>query len=151
METHRKNPVCASCHQLMDPLGFAMENFDPLGQWRTSDEGHPVDTAGTMPDGSKFDGVAGLRTALLSKSDVFVETFIEKLLTYALGRGVEYYDAPTVRRIARDAGKADNRFSQLILGVVTSAPFQMRALPDEPVRTGTSAQLQPRASDARPN
>ncbi len=151
METHRKNPVCASCHQLMDPLGFAMENFDPLGQWRTSDEGHPVDTAGTMPDGSKFDGVAGLRTALLSKSDVFVETFIEKLLTYALGRGVEYYDAPTVRRIARDAGKADNRFSQLIRGVGTSAPFQRRALPDEPVRTGTSAQLQPRASDARPN
>ncbi len=152
METHRKNPVCASCHQLMDPLGFAMENFDPLGQWRTEDEGHPVDTAGTMPDGSKFDGVAGLRTALLSKSDVFVETFIEKLLTYALGRGVEYYDAPTVRQIARNAAKTNNRFSRIILGVVTSTPFQMRSLQATPAQAaGTSAQLQPRATDARAN
>jgi len=153
MEQHRKNPVCASCHNLMDPLGFAMENFDPLGQWRLQDEGLPVDTAGSMPDGSKFDGVAGLRSALLAKSDVFVETFVEKLLVYSLGRGVEYYDAPTIRQIARTAGKEQNRFSRLILGIVKSAPFQMRAATsDAPARVGTSAQAQPQAaSSARAN
>ena len=153
MEQHRKNPVCASCHNLMDPLGFAMENFDPLGQWRLQDEGRPVDTAGTMPDGSKFDGVAGLRAALLAKSDVFVETFVEKLMVYSLGRGVEYYDAPTIRQIARAAGKQNNRFSSLILGVVKSAPFQMRASSsDAPAKVGTSAQAQPQApSTARVN
>ena len=146
MEQHRKNPVCASCHQLMDPLGFAMENFDPLGQWRTQDEGNPVDAAGTMPDGSKFDGMAGLRAALLSKSDVFVETFVEKLLVYSLGRGAEYYDAPTVRQIARNAAKENNRFSKLILGVVKSAPFQMRTLSEAPAKVGTSAQAQLQAA-----
>ena len=154
MEQHRKNPVCASCHQMMDPLGFAMENFDPLGQWRTEDEGNPVDTAGTMPDGSKFDGVVGLRTALLSKSDVFVETFVEKMLTYALGRGVEYFDAPTVRQIARDAGKQRNRFSTIVLGIVKSAPFRMRALGDgtSPAPAGASAQAStPSAVIARAN
>ena len=148
MEQHRKNPVCASCHQIMDPLGFAMENFDPLGQWRTQDEGHPVDTAGTMPDGSKFSGVDGLRAALLAKSDVFVETFVEKLLVYSLGRGVEYYDAPTVRQIARNAAPQNNRFSRLILGVVTSTPFQMRASSGTPVTVGTSAQAQSQAAPA---
>jgi len=126
MEQHRKNPVCASCHNMMDPLGFALENFDPLGQWRREDDGGLVDAAGMMPDGSKFDGVSGLRAALLSKSDVFVETVTEKLLIYALGRGVEYFDAPTTRQIARAAAQDDNKFSQLILGIVRSAPFQMR-------------------------
>jgi hypothetical protein len=126
MEAHRKNPVCASCHTMMDPLGFAMENYDPLGQWRTKDEGGPVDTAGAMPDGTKFDGVNGLRQALLAKPDVFIETLTDKLMVYALGRGTEYYDAPAIRRIAREAAKNDYKFSRLILGIVNSAPFQMR-------------------------
>jgi hypothetical protein len=126
MELHRKNPVCATCHKTMDPLGFALENFDPLGQWRTRDEGLPVDATGTLPDGTAFEGVAGLRAALLKRPDVFVTTLAEKLLTYALGRGLESYDAPAIRQIVRSAGQDDYRFSRLILGIVTSAPFEMR-------------------------
>jgi hypothetical protein len=99
-----------------------------------------------MPDGSKFSGVDGLRAALLTKSDVFVETFVEKLLVYSLGRGVEYYDAPTVRQIARNAATQNNRFSRLILGVVKSTPFQMRASSGAPVTVGTSAQAQSQAT-----
>jgi mono/diheme cytochrome c family protein len=127
MEAHRKNPVCASCHTMMDPLGFAMENYDPLGQWRTRDDGGPVDTAGAMPDGTKFSGVNGLREALLAKPDTFVETLTDRLMVYALGRGTEYYDAPAIRQIARTAAKNQYKFSRLILGIVNSAPFQMRA------------------------
>jgi mono/diheme cytochrome c family protein len=127
MEAHRKNPVCASCHTMMDPLGFAMENYDPLGQWRTTDEGLPVDATGAMPDGAKFDGVSGLRQALLARPDVFIETLTDKLMIYALGRGTEYYDAPAIRQIARDAAKHNYKFSRVILGIVNSMPFQMRA------------------------
>ncbi|MCE2543843.1 MAG: DUF1592 domain-containing protein, partial [Acidobacteria bacterium] len=127
MVQHRRNPVCAACHQAMDPLGFSLENFSPLGEWRTVDAGFPVDAGGAMPDGiTTFEGVSGLRRALLDKSDVFISTLTEKLLIYALGRGVEYYDKPTVRDIRRQAARHDYRFSALIEGIVTSAPFRMR-------------------------
>jgi hypothetical protein len=127
MEVHRKDPVCASCHSRMDPLGFALENFDAIGRWRTADEGNTaIDPAGTLPDGTRFDGPAGLRQALLKRSDAFVRTLTEKLLTYALGRGLEYYDAPAVRKITRDAALAGDRWSAILVGIVKSTPFQMR-------------------------
>jgi hypothetical protein len=126
MAEHRANPACSGCHQLMDPVGFSLENYDAVGRWRTAEEGKPIDAAGGLPDGSKFDGVSGLQQALLSRPEVFVTTFTEKLLTYALGRGVEYYDAPAIRKVVRDAGAKDFRFSSVILGVVNSTPFQMR-------------------------
>jgi hypothetical protein len=126
MAEHRKNTVCASCHAMMDPLGFALENFDGVGKWRALDEsGAPIDASGTMPDGTKFEGASGLARALLG-SDRFASTLTEKMLTYALGRGLEYYDAPAVRAIVRESAKTDYRFSSLILGVVQSTPFQMR-------------------------
>ena len=128
MEQHRRNPVCASCHRVMDPLGFALENFSPLGEWRTKDAGLPVDATGQMPDGASFDGVAGLRAALLAKSDVFVATLTEKMMIYALGRGLEYYDMPAVRGITTAAAQHDSSFSSLILGIVKSVPFQMRTV-----------------------
>ena len=131
MEQHRNNPVCASCHQVMDPLGFALENFNPLGEWRTTDAGIPVDAAGEMPDGVPFDGVTGLRAALLAKSDVFVATLTEKLMIYALGRGLEHYDMPAVRTVTAAAAQNDNAFSSLILGIVKSVPFQMRTVGPE--------------------
>jgi cytochrome c553 len=127
MEQHRANAVCASCHSRMDPLGFALENYDGVGQWRVKDAAGPIDASGTLPDGSKFDGPAGLRQALLNgHRDEFVSTVIEKMLTYALGRGVEYYDQPAIRAIARDAARDDYRFSALVAGIVNSTPFQMR-------------------------
>ena len=128
MEQHRANPVCASCHAGMDPLGFALENFSAIGEWRdTSGEGKaPIDASGVLPDGAKFQGPAELRKVLLSKPDQLVTTVTEKLLTYALGRGVEYYDAPAVRQITRLAASSDYRWSSLILGIVKSKPFQMR-------------------------
>ena len=123
---HRDNPACASCHNLMDPVGFSLENFDAVGRWRSVEEGVPIDASGGLPDGSKFADVSGLEQALLRRPEMFVGTFSEKLLTFALGRGVETYDAPAVRRIVRDASRNDYRFSSLILGVVNSTPFQMR-------------------------
>jgi hypothetical protein len=126
MSEHRTNPACSGCHQLMDPAGFALENYDALGRWRVSEGGRPIDAGGSLPDGSKFDGVAGLEKALLARPEVFLTTFTEKLLTYALGRGVDYYDAPAVRRIVRDAETKDYRFSSFILGIVNSTPFEMR-------------------------
>ena len=133
MEQHRRNPVCASCHKVMDPLGFALENFSPVGKWRIEDAGNPVDATGQMPDGSPFDGVVGLREALLERSDVFVATLVEKMLVYALGRGLEFYDAPAVRGITAAASQQDNSFSSLVLGIVNSPPFQMRSIgsPDD--------------------
>ena len=126
MEEHRKNPVCASCHARMDPLGFALENFDAIGRWRTADgTADPIDASGVMPDGTPFRGPTEFREALLGRSDDFVRTVIEKLLTYAVGRDLEYHDAPAVRAIARQAAD-DYRWSSLILGVVQSEPFQMR-------------------------
>jgi len=111
---------------LMDPIGFSLENYDAVGHWRTAEEGVPIDAAGGLPDGSKFEGVSGLQRALLSRPEIFAGTFSEKLLTYALGRGVEYYDAPAVRRVVREARTSDFRFSSFILGIVNSTPFQMR-------------------------
>jgi len=125
MEEHRANPVCASCHLRMDPLGFAMENFNAIGKWRTT-EGEartPIDSSGVLPDGAKFDGPAGLRNILLGKPHQFATTTIEKLLTYALGRGVEYFDEPVVRKIRREAAP-DYRWSSLIMGIVNSEPFR---------------------------
>jgi hypothetical protein len=126
MEQHRANPACAGCHKVMDPLGFALENFDAVGTWRARDAGMPIDASGQLADGTKVDGVVALRRALLARPDVFRRTFTEKLLTYALGRGLEPYDMPVVRGIVRDAARRNHRFSELIMGVVTSTPFQMK-------------------------
>jgi hypothetical protein len=126
MEKHRSNPACASCHAQMDPLGFALENFDAVGRWRASEGGATIDASGRLPDGTTFDGPAELRQLLAGRRDEFVRTVIEKMLVYALGRGLEYYDMPTVRRIQRDAGAADYRWSSLIQSIVQSTPFQMR-------------------------
>lgn len=129
MEAHRNNPVCAACHKIMDPIGFSLENFDLTGKWRTTDGGVPIDASGQMVDGTKLSDPASLREALLSRSDVFVSTLTEKLMTYALGRGLKYYDMPAVRAITREAGRHDDRFSSIVLGIVQSAPFQMKTKP----------------------
>ena len=124
---HRANPACAGCHAAMDPIGFAMDNFDALGRWRTVDaSGAPIDASGVLPDGTRFEGVAGLRHALLSHPERFVATLTENLLAYALGRSLEYYDQPIVRTVVRDAASRDYRFSALVLGIVNSAAFQNR-------------------------
>ncbi len=127
MEEHRKNPACVSCHRVIDPLGLALDNFDVTGKWRIKDNGVPVDAAGVMYDGTKIDGPAGLRAGLLKHQDVFLQTFTENLMTYALGRRVEYYDMPTVRAIVRQASKADLRLSSFVLGIINSDAFQRRA------------------------
>ena len=121
LDLHQASPVCASCHSRMDPLGFALENFDGLGRWRAG-----VDASGVLPDGTRIDGPVGLRQVLLARKDQFVTTATERLLTYALGRGVEPSDMPAVRKIVRNAAPADYRWSSLISGVVNSVPFQMR-------------------------
>jgi mono/diheme cytochrome c family protein len=126
LEDHRKNPTCAACHAQMDPLGFALEQFDAIGKWRTVDAGTPVDATGTLPDGSTFKGIEGLRTLLQGRREQFASTFTEKLLGYALGRGLEHYDLPAVRKIVRDAVRNDYQWSSIILGIVNSVPFQMR-------------------------
>jgi len=126
MEAHRQNPACAACHKIMDPIGFSLENFDLIGRWRSTEGGSPIDASGQLVDGTKLDGPASLRQALLARSDVFVRTMTEKLLIYATGRALKYYDMPVVRGIARDAARHDNRFSSLILGIVKSEPFQMK-------------------------
>ena len=126
MEEHRVSPQCAVCHRIMDPIGFALDNFDGLGKWRDSEGEEVIDPSGVLPDGTPFDGPVGLRDILLSKKrDVFVENFTERLLTYALGRGTEEYDQPVVRKIARDAAASKYRWSAIILGIVKSKPFQM--------------------------
>ena len=127
MEVHRKNPVCASCHQRMDPLGFTLENFDAVGKWRSEADGVPVDPNASMPDGTRFAGVEGLRTYLAEHKEDFARTLSAKLLSYAMGRGVEYYDQPAIRKIARDAAAKDYRWSSVILGVVNSTPFSAPA------------------------
>ena len=126
MEVHRTSPVCASCHTLMDPLGFSLENFDGIGAWRTHEDGAAIDAASTLPHGASFEGPDGLRGVLLGQEERFAETVTEKLLTYALGRGIEYYDAPAVRQITRNAASSDYRWSSVIRGIVESTPFQMR-------------------------
>jgi mono/diheme cytochrome c family protein len=128
LEQHRKNPSCASCHSTIDPLGFALENFDAIGGWRTSDEsGNPVDASGTTVSGAKVEGLAGLRALLLEHPEQFPRTVAEKLMAYALGRRLEYYDRPAVRKIVRDAATHDYRWSAIILGIVESPAFLMRA------------------------
>jgi hypothetical protein len=126
LEEHRKNPVCATCHKMMDPIGFSLENFDAIGAWRTKDSGFPVDASGKMFDGTKLDGPVSLRQAILSHSDAFLGTFSQNLLAYALGRVVDYRDMPAVRAIEKDAARDDNRFPAFVLSIVRSAPFQMR-------------------------
>ncbi len=126
MEQHRQNPVCASCHARMDPLGFALENFDGIGAWRTTDASNPIDTSTVLLDGTKLQGPVELRKVLLSHPEQFVLAFTEKFMTYALGRGVEYYDAPAIRKIVREAAPGGYRWSALTLGIVKSVPFQMR-------------------------
>jgi hypothetical protein len=126
MAQHRADPVCAGCHKLMDPAGFAMENYDAVGRWRTHETGKPIDASGGLPDGSTFTGVDGLQKALMSRPEAFVGTMTEKLMTYSLGRGVTYADAPAVRKIVRDSRGGGYHFSSLVLGIVNSAPFQMR-------------------------
>jgi hypothetical protein len=128
MEKHRANPSCAVCHKVMDPLGFALENYDGLGRWRESSGAGtgPIDSSGVLPDGTEFNGPAGLREVLVNKQDLFLDTFIERLLTYAMGRGVEYYDLPAVRKIRRDAADDNYSWSAVITGVINSVPFQMR-------------------------
>jgi hypothetical protein len=137
MEAHRSNPACQSCHQVIDPLGLALENFDATGAWRIKDNGVPVDASGELYDGTPLDGPAGLRAALLKYQDVFVTTFTENLMTYALGRRVEYYDMPTVRRITAEARQNEYRISSFIQGIVESPAFQMTRIPET---TETAAQ-----------
>jgi hypothetical protein len=143
MEEHRANPACMSCHRMIDPLGLALENYDVTGKWRMKDNGVPVDAAGVMYDGTKIDGPAGLRAAVLKHSDMFVRTFTESLMTYAIGRRVEYYDMPTVRAIVGNAERNGNRMSSFILGVVNSPAFRTaKAEPTTTEAAGAAAEPQ---------
>jgi hypothetical protein len=126
LEQHRANPVCASCHSRMDPLGFSLENFDAVGQWRTMDGETPINATGVLLDGTRVDGPAALRRALVAQREQFVRTVTGKLLTYAIGRDMEYYDAPAIRAIVRAAAADDYRWSSTILAIVKSTPFSMR-------------------------
>jgi len=135
MELHRQSAVCASCHQRMDPLGFSLENFDALGKWRTESDGAPIDAAASLPDGTRFEGVAGLRQLIESHKEDFVRTFTEKLLAYAIGRGIEPSDYPVIRKISRGAASQDYRWSAIVWGIVNSPPFRMGAAGNEQVVT----------------
>ena len=126
MESHRQNEPCRSCHQLMDPIGLALENYDAIGQWRTKDAGSPVDANGKMYDGTPLDGPVTLRKAVLNHSDAYIGTFTERLLSYALGRVLDHRDMPMLRGIQHDAAQNGNRFSAFVFAVAKSAPFQMR-------------------------
>jgi hypothetical protein len=134
MARHRANEPCASCHRIMDPMGFALENFDADGKWRVKDGGDGgvvIDPSGELFYGTPIDGPAALRTALLRYSPQFDRNVTEKLMTYGLGRGVEYYDMPVLRSIVRDAARENNKFSSIVLGIVKSAPFQMKTKVEE--------------------
>ena len=127
LSLHRGNPVCANCHRTIDPVGFALENFDAVGRWRDQEgDSGSIDASGGLPGVAELNGVAGLEAALLRRPELFAGVLTEKLLTFALGRGVQYYDAPAIRRILREAEPDGYRFSSLILGIVKSVPFQMR-------------------------
>jgi hypothetical protein len=126
LEQHRANPVCSSCHSLMDPIGFSLENFDLVGKWREREGRSAIDATGQLVDGTKLDGPVSLRRALLTRSDAFVMAVTEKLLTYSLGRALTYSDMPALRAIVRDAAKSDYRFSSIVLAITRSQPFQMR-------------------------
>jgi len=135
MEQHRANPQCNSCHRVIDPLGLALENFDVTGRWRIRDNGNMVDPVGNLYDGMKMEGPAGLRAALLKHQDMFFTSFTESLMTYALGRRIEYYDMPAIRKIIRDAGTNNNRFSSFVLGIANSRAFQMSRAEDAATTT----------------
>jgi hypothetical protein len=141
LAAHRESPVCATCHDVMDPLGLALENFDAVGRWRTRELGGVIDASGQLADGTPVDGAKSLREALVGSEDQFVQATVEKLLTYALGRGLEYTDMPTVRSIAHQAESDDYRFSSLILELANSRPFRMRMVQPnpEPEATTTAA------------
>jgi hypothetical protein len=141
LEQHRKNPPCASCHRLMDPLGFALENFDALGRWREVDAESKdvIDASGAFADGRKFNGPVEFRNELMKRRVEFIETVVEKLMTYALGRGSEYYDRPAIRQILHDSPPNDYRWSSMILGIVKSKPFQMRMAPEGATMTADNA------------
>jgi hypothetical protein len=126
MEEHRRNPACAGCHKLMDPIGVALENFDGIGRWRAADNGARIDPEAQLADGTNVAGPADLRAAILRRPDMFARNMTEMLLTYALGHGLEHHDMPYVRAILKESGRSDYRFSSLVLGIVKSVPFQMR-------------------------
>jgi hypothetical protein len=126
LELHRRNPTCASCHAIMDPLGFALENFDGIGGWRLKEEGGRVDASGKLVDGTDVNGPVTLREGLVRRREMFVRTLTQKMMTYGLGRGLEASDMPLVRSIAADAGKHNYQFSTIVLGIVESAPFTMK-------------------------
>ena len=138
MEAHRKNPSCAVCHVRMDPLGFSLENFDALGKWRTSIDAMPIDASAALPDGTKFEGIAGLRQLMTGHQEDFARTFTQKLLGYALGRSIEAADFPAIRQITRNAAAGGYRWSSLIMGVVRSTPFTMSTTRGSQVQTATS-------------
>ena len=129
MEQHRTNEPCNGCHKLMDPVGFSLENFDAVGQWRINDDGTQINPSGTLFNGAKVDGPVALRQMLTANPEIFAKVLTEKLMTYALGRGVEYSDMPTVRAILRDAAKDDYRFGSIVMGIVKSTPFGMKVKP----------------------
>jgi len=137
MEQHRSNPACNSCHRVIDPIGLALENFDVTGRFRIKDNGNPIDVTGQLYDGTRLDGPAGLRDALLTRKDAMLRSFTESLLTYALGRRVEHFDLPTVRKIIRAAAATDYKVSAFIVGVATSPAFRMSGT--APSETTTSA------------
>jgi hypothetical protein len=139
LAAHRDNPVCATCHDVLDPLGLALENFDAVGRWRTAEPGGTIDASGRLADGTPVNGPVSLRTALVARREQFVGVVAEKLLTYSLGRGIEYGDMPTVRGIVRRAEREDYRFSELILAVVDSVPFRMRMVQPETEVEATAA------------
>jgi hypothetical protein len=145
LQEHRKNPNCAGCHKLMDPIGFALENFDGVGNWRNKDNGFPIDPAGQMFDGTQLNGPVSLRHALLAHTDEFVGNFTQNLLAYGLGRVLSYRDMPAVRGIDLEAAAKDYQFSSFILGIVTSTPFQMRTVetPEPKPITVAAAGAQP--------
>jgi hypothetical protein len=138
MAEHRADPACASCHKIMDSIGFALENFDAVGAWRSMDADAPVDASGDLADGTHVNGVVELRAALLKKPDLFIGTMTEKLMTYALGRGIDYRDMPAVRTIVRDSGRDGYKFSSLVLGVVRSLPFQMKMAPEREIEVAAN-------------
>ena len=129
LEAHRANAACASCHSRLDPLGFALENYDAIGKFRASEEGAEIDSSGQMPGGATFKGSPGLKKILLERQDEFVDCLAEKLLTYALGRGLEHYDLPTVREIRRQTAREGYKFSALAQAIVNSVPFDKRRTP----------------------
>jgi hypothetical protein len=131
MVLHRASPACAGCHSRMDPIGFALENFDAIGHWRERDSDQPINVSGVLPDGTPIEGVTGLKKALVRQPEQFVSTVVEKLLMYSSGRNVQFYDAPAIRSIVRGAASENYRFSSLVLGVVKSAPFQMRQVHEQ--------------------